>query len=119
MKTFHSTSKIYYNYFQKLPVIFSWPVAPGCRMMCVSDENFAKIKSIIKDLKIVNALAEGCMKDTQEYSDFAKECQFEKTSLLSQQTTQDLQKGVLAKLWYVIIYGITILQICYTFFFEV
>ena len=66
------------------------------------NEEFARMKAIIKDLKVVNDLAERCIKDIQEYADLAKDSKYREDILIvatdHRGVFQDLRKGALAQL---------------------
>ena len=65
-----------------------------------SNVEFTRMKNCLEDLKVVNDLAERCIKDIQEYADLAKDSQYQEDILIvatdHRAAFQDLSKRALA-----------------------
>ena len=65
-----------------------------------ADEEHVRIKDWLRDLKVVNDLAERCIKDFQEYADLEKESQYQEDVLVVAKdhrgVLKDLRKRALA-----------------------
>ena len=65
-----------------------------------SDVEYARMKNCLEDLKVVNDLAERCIKDIQEYADLAKDSQYKEDILIvatdHRAAFQDLSKRALS-----------------------
>ena len=65
-----------------------------------SDAEYIRMNACLRDLKVVNDLAERCIKDIQEYADLAKDSQYREDILIvatdHRGVFQDLRKGALA-----------------------
>ena len=65
-----------------------------------SDAEYIRMKACLRDLKVVNDLAERCIKDIQEYADLAKDSQYREDILIvatdHRGVFQDLRKRALA-----------------------
>ena len=65
-----------------------------------ADDKYERIKECLHYLKVVNDLAEPCLKETQEYADLAKYCQYEEDLLIAaadhRGVFKDLKKRALA-----------------------
>ena len=65
-----------------------------------SDVEYARMKNCLEDLKVVNDVAERCIKDIQEYADLAKDSQYKEDILIvatdHRAAFQDLSKRALS-----------------------
>lgn len=65
-----------------------------------NNDEYMKIKTCLQDLKVVNDLAERCIKDIQEYADLAKDSKYQEDIVLiatdHRGVFQDLRKQSLA-----------------------
>ena len=64
------------------------------------DGEYMRMKNCLRDLKVVNDLAERCIKDIQEYTNLAKDSQYQEDILIvatdHRGIFQDLRKRALA-----------------------
>ena len=65
-----------------------------------ADREYTRMKACLCDLKVVNELAERCIKDISEYADLAKDSQYREDILIvatdHREVFQDLRKRALA-----------------------